>query len=363
VQALGNDAKEVRTADLVGTDDKNIQQATGVGVIAKQVFHGPPQVPHELAAVSLPTYVINAPDVLQIDALRLVPKGAYRIRPLDVLSIQIAPAFVGKPIAGLYTIEPDGSVNLGFDYGTVKVDNMTLEEAKEAILKHLKPRFKEDYVFETVSVVLAESRGLQQVRGPHLVHPDGTVNLGLYGSVHLEGLTIADARLALEQHMSQYVQDPEISVDVVGFNSKVYYVITEGAGPGGTLVTRFPMTGQTTVLDALSQVNGLSVVSSRHLIYLVRPTASGCKKEEEVYHVDWHDVASKGKVATNYQILPNDRLYIRPAPLVVTDTYVGLFTAPFERLFSAVGLGNSTVRQFLVPIPKNVNTVLTQTVP
>jgi hypothetical protein len=82
-----------------------------------------------------------------------------------------------------------------------------------------------------------------------------------------------------------------------------------------------------------------------------------------VYHVDWHDVASKGKVATNYQILPNDRLYIRPAPLVVTDTYVGLFTAPFERLFSAVGLGNGTVRGFLVPVPKNVSTVLTQTVP
>ena len=41
------------------------------------------------------------------------------------------------------------------------------------------------------------------------------------------------------------------------YNSKVYYVITEGAG-AGDLVARLPITGNETVLDAISQINGLS---------------------------------------------------------------------------------------------------------
>ena len=47
--------------------------------------------------------------------------------------------------------------------------------------------------------------------------------------------------------------------------------------------------------------------------------------------------------------------------LIVTDTYLGLFLAPFERIFGTVGLGNSTVREFITPIPKNTTAI--QTVP
>jgi polysaccharide biosynthesis/export protein len=321
---------------------------------------------HELAMVSLSTYVIAAPDVLQIDALRLIPKPPYRVSPLDVLGIQTDKALPMMPIAGLFAVEPDGTINLGFDYGHVRVEGLTLDEVKPAILNYLKLRVPN---LEVTAVGLVESRGLQQVRGPHLVRPDGTIGLGVYGSVHVEGLTIEEARAAIEEHLSAFVMRPEVSVDVAGFNSKVYYVITEGAGPGGSLVAKFPIQGQTTVLDALSQVNGLSVVSAKHLIYLVRPTPSACcngdkcgcrdKGDEAVYHVCWHDVVGRGKVCTNYQVLPGDRIYVKAAPLIVTDTYLGLVLAPFERLFADVGLGNATVRSFLFPIPKVGQTVLT----
>ena len=57
------------------------------------------------------------------------------------------------------------------------------------------------------------------------------------------------------------------------YNSKVYYVITEGAGQGD-LVARLPITGNETVLDAISQINGLSRLSSKN-IWIARPTPSG----------------------------------------------------------------------------------------
>src|SRR5438270_577635 len=79
---------------------------------------------------------------------------------------------------------------------------------------------------------LAEYRGQQQVRGEHLVRPDGTVGLGTYGEVHLAGFTLLEAKAAIEAHLSQFIQKPEISLDVAGYNSKVYFVVFDQGGFG-----------------------------------------------------------------------------------------------------------------------------------
>ena len=57
-----------------------------------------------------------------------------------------------------------------------------------------------------------------------------------------------------------YVTDPFETPN----NSKVYYIITDGAG-SGEQVFRFPVTGSETVLDAISQIGGLPPVSSKGL--------------------------------------------------------------------------------------------------
>ena len=41
-------------------------------------------VPRERDMVSLPPYVIEPPDILLIDALRIIPKEPFQIQPLDV---------------------------------------------------------------------------------------------------------------------------------------------------------------------------------------------------------------------------------------------------------------------------------------
>jgi hypothetical protein len=68
------------------------------------------------------------------------------------------------------------------------------------------------------------------------------VTLGSYGSVPVVGMTIAQAKEAVEKHLSQYFDYPEVAVDVYAYNSKVYYIVTQGAGLGDG-VYRFPVTG------------------------------------------------------------------------------------------------------------------------
>lgn len=83
-------------------------------------------------------------------------------------------------------------------------------------------------------------------------------------------MTVSQAKAAVEQHLLQFFDSLEISVEVSGYNSKVYYIVTQGAGFGDG-VYRFPMTGNETVLDALSQINGLRPASSKK-IWIARPT-------------------------------------------------------------------------------------------
>src|SRR5262245_57444520 len=78
-------------------------------------------VPTELQKKTLPPYMIEPPDILLIDAVRLVPKLPYRIEALDVLLIQVGGTFPDQPIAGPYAVSPDGTVALGFNYGNVRV--------------------------------------------------------------------------------------------------------------------------------------------------------------------------------------------------------------------------------------------------
>ncbi len=197
-----------------------------------------------------------------------------------------------------------------------------------------------DYRIEPPDVIQIEMLKLvpkqrQPVTGQYLVAPDGTVNLRQYGRVCLMGKTVAEARLAIQKQLATYLESPELAVDVVAYNSKVYYIITQGAGLGDN-VRRLPVTGKETVLDAISQVNGLSQVSSKK-ICVVRPSAADGGKAA-ILPVDWEAVTSRGATATNYQIFPGDRIFIAQNPLVTRSNLIAAKTAPIERIMGIVEL-------------------------
>ncbi len=300
----------------------------------------PADVPKELNKVNHPPYMVEPPDILEIDILQTIPLPPYRIRPLDVIGVRVPGAFPMDPIAAPFPVDPEGKVEFGDKYnGALSVAGMTLPEAKAAIEKHLGPPLLKDSKAE---VVLMETRAAQQIRGRHLVRSDGVVNLGEYGSVYVSGMTLPMAKEQIEKHLSKYLKDPQVNLDVAAFNSKVYYVILD-LGGAGQQVYRLPVTGNETVLDSISQVNGFTLVSDTNRIWVSRPGPDGCTS---VLPVDWNALTEQGDPATNYQILPGDRVFVKAYPMVRVDVTMARFIAPIERLFGITLLGNSTVRGF-----------------
>jgi polysaccharide biosynthesis/export protein len=294
-------------------------------------------VPKELNKISLPPYIVETPDVLQIDAIRVIPLPPYHLEPLDVLYLSAENDFEGARIVGLYPVDPDGTINLGPRYGgSVRVSDLTTEEAQRVI----ETKVRQHAPRAVLTVSLAQSRGVQQISGQHIIRPDGTVSLGAYGSVYVAGLSLAQVKQAIEAHLSKYLYRPEVSVDVYAYNSKFYYVITDFAGNGEN-VARLPHTGNETVLDAVALVGGLSAVSSRH-IWVARPAPTECGNDQ-ILPVDWCGITRKGEVKTNYQIMPGDRVYVLGQPLTKFDTYLGRVLSPINRVLNTTLLGATTV--------------------
>jgi len=301
---------------------------------------GPGPLPTELAPVSHPPYTIAPPDIITIDAVRLVPKPPYRVEPLEILFINVTDTLPNQPINGAFVVSPEGTINLGFNYGTVRVGGLTLDQIQTNIRGHLGNILRNSQV----TVALAQFRGLQQLRGEHLVRPDGTISLGTYGSVYVAGMTLGQAKCVVEKHLSEYLLNPQIAIDVFAYNSKVFYVIFDGAG-FGQQVYRLPVTGNETVLDAIGFVQGLAPVSSKNRIWLARPSPVnlGCN---QILPVDWNAITMAGSTATNYQIFPGDRVYVSSDCLIRFDNYLSKVLAPVERILGVTLLGTSTVQSF-----------------
>jgi polysaccharide biosynthesis/export protein len=343
----------------------------------------PGDVPNEWQMEAEPEYRIAPPDILVIDALALIPRPPYKIAPLDGLVIRLTVVnplegqnqnelLPRQPIDGVYRVEADGNLNLGFNYGSVQIGHMTIPEAQTAIVQFLKQRFKGEFL---ITVALWESRAMQQIRGEHLVRQDGKVTLGLYGAVQVAGLTVEEAKAAIQAYLSKFLLDPEISIDVAGYNSKVYYVIIDLDG-AGEQVYRLPVTGSQTVLDAIGEIRGLPGGTDRKRIVLARrsppelttgdnnrqhiicghhgdPCADGCY---QVYPVDWEAITRCGATATNYQIYPGDRIYVAVDRWIALDYYLAKVISPIERVFGVVLLGASTVQTVSQPLGTNGTT-------
>ena len=295
-------------------------------------------VPRELAKTVLPDYRIEPPDILQIDAIHVVPRSPYRLRTLDTLVVSARGALPDAPIDGAFPVEPGGTINFGRPYGRVNVRGKTIDEAKLVIEKHLAEHLKDPQT----AVSLGEIGAKQQISGPHLVGPDGMVTLGGYGQVSVVGLTVEQAKAAVERHLAKVLEEPEVSIDVFSYNSKVFYVVTQGAGLGDG-VTRFPITGNETVLDAISLINGLSPTSSTK-IWVARPGRNnqGC---HQILPVNWLSITQCGDTQTNYQLMPGDRVYVAEDRLIAMDNWLGKLIAPAERIFGFIALGTSTVSE------------------
>jgi polysaccharide export outer membrane protein len=254
------------------------------------------------------SYIIESPDILNVEAVNLVPKSPYQLRVFDVVGIDVVGVPPNDPIAGMFVVEPGGNIQLGSMYGAVKVEGLSIEEARAAITKHLST---ERLINPTVTVKLARMGDMQKIAGNHTVGPDGFITLGSYGRVFVHGLSVLDCQKAIETHLEKFLEKPNVVVTMFSINSKKYYVITRMMDNNnrvtGEHILTFPCTGNDTVLDAVGNV--MVGQMGNLVIKHIRP--SDDDKPPVVKVLDWEKILfSKSGIGDNLQLFPGDRIVL-----------------------------------------------------
>ena len=127
-----------------------------------------------------------------------------------------------------------------------------------------------------------------------------------------------------------------VFVDVVSFNSTVYYVQGDVGTPG-----RLPFTGKETVLDAMIYAGGLVPTAEPTDVHLYRP-ARGDKPAKD-FPIDFTAI-QKGESKANLQIFPNDRLIVGRNPIVKKTIDMDRASAPINTVLNSALMYSFAVR-------------------
>jgi polysaccharide export outer membrane protein len=141
-----------------------------------------------------------------------------------------------------------------------------------------------------------------------VVDANGFIQFPYVDFLKVGGLTEAEVKTRLRELLSKYVQNPQITVRVVGYRSKKVYVDGQVRSAGVKPITDTPMT----LAEALSQAGGITDAGDPSGVTLVRGS--------KIYVLSLTAMARDGVSSAQIPLQDND--IIRVSPLVDRHVFV-----------------------------------------
>jgi len=154
-------------------------------------------------------------------------------------------------------------------------------------------------IIDVTAISESDSRGSVMRSGEtYLIEPDGFVKLPILDRTKLEGLTIREAELLLEQEYTKFYINSFVKLKVMNRRIVVF--------PGGSGKAQvIPLKNENvTMLEALGQGGGLPNVAKSYKIKLIR----GDLKNPKVYLFDFSTI--EGIKKSDFVLQANDIIYV-----------------------------------------------------
>jgi polysaccharide biosynthesis/export protein len=147
----------------------------------------------------------------------------------------------------------------------------------------------------------------QELGGTVQVRPDGRITTPLITDMPAAGKTATMLQQDIKLQLSQYINDPIVSVIVNEFNSKNNQQIRiAGAGVGKPIA--IPYTANITLLDAITAAGGISEYAAGNKARLQRVDRNTGRMQE--YSLRIGDLLRKGDTRANVLLQPGDIIII-----------------------------------------------------
>jgi len=139
------------------------------------------------------------------------------------------------------------------------------------------------------------------------VRPDGRISMPLIDDMEATGKTPTQLARDIEAQLTQFVQDPTVTVIVGGFHGpfdQQVRIVGEATDPAA-----IPYQANMTVLDVMIAVHGLTKFAAGNRAELIR-TIDG---KQAVIPVRIDDLLKDGDIGANVSVQPGDVLIIPQA--------------------------------------------------
>ncbi len=134
----------------------------------------------------------------------------------------------------------------------------------------------------------------------YVVRPDGKVEFPLIGTIDCTGKTVTQFTEELKARLSEYIINPDVTVNVFKLGTTRVFVLGEVKNPGVHELSKGHR-----VLDALGAAGSFTEKAAKKNIFLIRDG-----KEETLQKIRLNDFLYKGDTSQNIVLKEGDCLYL-----------------------------------------------------
>jgi polysaccharide export outer membrane protein len=187
---------------------------------------------------------------------------------------------------------------LGMPMGCASVPKEALDEATRPVAK--------DFLLgpeDVLEVTVWRNQDLSRIV---VVRPDGKISLPLIGDVQASGLNSSQVAAKIAARLTEFKENPNVSVSLKEVNSYFIYVLGEVHKPG-----KYPLKSYATVLQGVSMAGGFTQFASKNRMQIIRTYINGDGNEHQTrIPVPYNEMVSgKGKIE-NFILKSGDTIVV-----------------------------------------------------
>jgi len=187
---------------------------------------------------------------------------------------------------------------IGMPMGCAPVSREALDEAAKPVSKEflLGPE-------DVLEVTVWRNQDLSRIV---VVRPDGKISLPLIGDVQASGLNASQVAAKIAARLTEFKENPNVSVSLKEVNSYFIFVLGEVLKPG-----KYPLKSYATVLQGVSMAGGFTMYASRNKMQVIRThTNEGGQENQIRIPVPYNELVSgKGEIE-NFILKSGDTIVV-----------------------------------------------------